>query len=73
MSTTKDEELTIVEMRALREMVESLKKDISTLCDFISTTTLMTSVDQFEKVKTIMDRNYLPKGGSDVAQKNSTT
>jgi hypothetical protein len=70
---TKDEELTIVEMRALRDMLEQAKKDIHTLLEFYDCPRDF-DYAMGELVKKI-DEEIKPrwKGGTDVVQKNTAT
>jgi hypothetical protein len=69
--TTKDEELSIVEVRALRDMLEQTKKDLETVAEIFSTNTIFTNIEIANKVNDIL-KKYLPKGGTD-AQKNTAT
>jgi hypothetical protein len=69
MTTTKEDELAIVEVRALRDLIEEMKRDIWQVHEFLK----QSSGDSIDEAAMKLLEKYLPKGGTDVAQKNSAT
>lgn len=69
--TTKDEELSIVEVRALRDMIDEMKKDLAQIHEYLKQSKDAGDSIDDEILKLV--EKYLPKGEPNGVQKNTAT